>query len=266
MHLDIVLRTHYQKNKQPSQTSFRRICGDNKELMILKCFQSLITTINNCSNLKIFLTILDDHSDLEFLEKINKMLSKIKCEYKIVNLNVTGINETCYQQIVYALKAKELVYILEDDYLHEENSLDSLFNAIITLETIYQDYIQNNFIAISPFDCPFRYAKPEPTLLHWDGVRYWRSTNHSTFTLFTYGRVIAEYFNHFKLMSLHMPRIWEGDTINLMYKNIVTNEGKVLLFSPIPSVAYHLSYQEPARILTNHLNWETLWNSINIVE
>lgn len=262
MHLDIILRTHHNENKDYTRSdNLKRICGLDRKKMILKCMTSLVTAINACTILPINLIVLDDHSDSDTVESYKKILKHAKCSVEFVHLEVTGINYPCYEQLKRASQGTGLVYTIEDDYLHEINAINSLITALFTLDNSLKQKI-----ALYPFDCPFRYASPEPSLVLYDGTRYWRSVKQTTFVVFSHSELFREFFHLFRQMSLGMPNVYEGETINLMYKDIATNKGEVLAFCPIPSVAYHLAYTEPARILTNHLNWETLWNDVNILE
>jgi len=256
MHLDIILRTHYQSSKNNS--NLVRICGPDRKEMILRCLISLVNAINNCNLLPINLVILDDHSDSDIIDEYQKILKKAQCSVDFVNLEVTGINLPCFEQAKRASESTGLVYMVEDDYLHEPNAINSLITAFYTL-----DHNLKQKVALYPFDCPFRYVNPEPSLILYDGTRYWRGIKQTTFVIFSHSELFKNFFHLFKEMSLGMPHVYEGETINLMYKDVVTQTGEIMAFCPIPSVAYHLGYQEPARILTDHLNWESLWNSID---
>lgn len=262
MHLDIILRTHHNENKDYTRPdNINRICGTDRRTMMLKCMTSLVRAINACTSIPINLIILDDHSDELTIEYFKKILQHAKCHVDLVHLEVSGINLPCYEQLKRASQSTGLVYTLEDDYIHEENAINNLITAFYTLDNSLKQKI-----ALYPFDCPFRYANPEPSLILYDGIRYWRSIKQTTFVIFSHSELFREFFHLFRQMSLGMPHVYEGETINQMYKDLVTNKGEVLAFCPIPSVAYHLAYTEPARILTNQLNWETLWNSIDIIE
>jgi|GEM_PF-3454993 len=39
-------------------------------------------------------------------------------------------------------------------------------------------------------------------------------------------------------------------------KKIAEEDKKYKLFSPIPSIAYHLAYRDPTEIRTEHLSWK----------
>lgn len=253
--LDIILRTC--NNSKLQQTEYTRFCGVDREEMIFRCLLSLINTINN-TDFDIKLTVLDDDSDDKFVSKLQRTLINCIKDHELIRLEKTGFNNSAYEQFLLASQCEDLVYTVEDDYLHEENALTNLLNAYAYLSSR-----NNSPVVLHPFDCPFRYEplKEEPTYLFHDGTRYWRQVTHTTNTIFTESKVFKEHFFVFKTLALQYPKVLEEDTINKLYTNFKTNTGKVPAFNPIPSVAYHLSYAEPPEIKTTHLSWKDLWSS-----
>lgn len=259
--LDIILRTCSNSIIETSlknERNYQRISGADRKILLYNCLISLIQTINN-SNFNIYLTILDDNSSKDFLTKINILLEKCNKPYSIQNLKTRGFNNSAYQQFLAASQCKDLVYMVEDDYLHEVNAINNLLNAYFHLENRFKDKI-----VLSPFDCPFRYeeGKEELTTLLHDGTRYWRTTSYTTCTIFSKASLFKDNFEVFKDLALNYPKINEADTINKLYKkNLAQKDAKYKLFSPIPSIAYHLAYQNPAEINTEHLSWKHIWNN-----
>lgn len=258
--LDIILRTCSNSilEEKFKQQKHERISGQDRKCLLYNCLISLIQTINN-SNFNIHLTILDDHSSEDYLNKINILLEKCKKPYSIHHLKKTGFNNSAYEQFLIAAKCEDLVYTVEDDYLHELNAINNLLNAYFYLETRFKDKI-----VLSPFDCPYRYdeGKEELTTLFYDGSRYWRTTSQTTHTIFTKASFFKYNFEVLKNLALNYPKVDESDTINKLYKkNLSEEDKKYKLFSPIPSIAYHLAYRDPAEIRTEHLSWRHIWNN-----
>ena len=257
--LDIILRTCLNSELELNlkKKNYRRICGSNREELVYNCLISLIQTINN-TNFNIHVTILDDNSSEDFLLKVNNLFEACNKPFTIKHLKKRGFNNSAYQQFLLASKCKDLVYTIEDDYLHELNAINHLLGAYSYLQKRFKDDI-----VLFPFDCPFRYVegKEEPTMLLYDGIRYWRHTTYTTHTIFAKAEFFKKNFSIFKNLALKYPNVNEDDTINTLYeKKIDNNESnKAKLFSPIPSIAYHLSYQPPTEINTNHLSWKDLW-------
>jgi hypothetical protein len=264
MKLDIILRTcqNPDRSKKKDAKYLIRVCGnENRELMVLKCITSLIQTINVCELNDIKLTVLDDNSTEIFLNKLKKILNTCNKKNELINLQTKGPNDSAYKQFEIAANCEDMVYIIEDDYLHEEQALKSLIIAYNYLTTKY-----NNEIVLYPYDCAGRYDidKEYLTILLYDGIRYWRQIRHTAFTVFCHSRFIKNNFKMFEDAALMWPNFSEDDNINLLYQNYETGEGKIKAFSPLPSVAYHLSFNEPAEIKTDHLSWRHLWERIKI--
>jgi hypothetical protein len=77
------------------------------------------------------------------------------------------------------------------------------------------------------------------------------------------GAVFKAYFPVFKKLALgYGYGVEESDTINHLYNNLVEHGGPVTLFSPIPSLAVHLSYEAPTEITTEMFNWKTRWEEV----
>ena len=262
MKLHIILRT-CQRNDSDKKTNLKRICGDDRETMVLKCVMSLVNTINACvvsNNIKF--TILDDHSDDSFLVKLNKILNTCNKEIDLINFTLTGFQETAAEQFRLASKSDaDMVYTIEDDYLHEEHALDYMLFAHNHLTQKYR-----REIVLFPYDCIFRYVpnREYSTVLLYDGTRYWRQIKHTANTIFARKEFFSENIDMFLEYSYKYPNCTEDDYINKLYEDHSTGLGYAKAFSPIPSVAYHLSWNEPATIRTDHLSWRDLWDKIKL--
>lgn len=251
--LDVILRTCSTQ----SISRLNRICGDDRELMLVKCITSLINSINS-ANFSINLTVLDDHSSSSFLTLLESILSKCNKTYSLVSLEERGQNSSAYYQFLEAAQGEDLVYTVEDDYLHEPNAISNMLTAY--------NYLSKRFgkVVLSPYDDPLRYNgfNEEQTLLLHDGARYWRQTSKTTYTLFASSSLFRDNFQVFKTLALNYPRVLEDDTINNLYKTFLKDTGFYWVFNPIPSIAYHLSAATPLTINTGHLTWQDLWNLI----
>lgn len=261
--LHVILRTcqrsKLNENLRTSDIPLARICGDDRELMILKCVSSLVNSIN-AANASVKLTVLDDHSDKKFLNKLKKIITKC-INASIVSLDKKGFNNSAYQQFKLASETQGLVYTVEDDYIHEENAINDMIHAFIYFSQRFQDNVM-----IFPFDCPFRYEQgfEEPTVLFHDGNRYWRHVTKTTYTFLTHGETVKKHFKMFEKLALKYPSVLEDDTINTLYKKVIPSEQEdIIVFNPIPSLAYHLSYAEPVKIQSKQLTWKTLWEQTN---
>lgn len=254
MSLDIILRTC--SNSLLKQKNHTRICGDNRDLMLRKCFYSLIRAIK-ASQHQIKLTVLDDHSDADFLDFIKAFSDNIDLE--LIHLEERGPNYSAHMQFKVASECEGLVYIVEDDYLHEENAIDFMLGAYFNFVKRY-----NTDVVIYPYDCSLRYVTGEESLttLYHDGIRYWRGVDKTANTMLVHSLTLKSNWKEFENLGLNYPKVLEDDTINKIYYNENNKEAGVRAFSPIPSIAYHLGYSTPFEINTTHISWKHLWSSI----
>lgn len=262
MSLTVILRTCLRSKLDAGvDPKFVRICGNNRREMVLKCLKSLVISINRSKNF-VHLIVLDDGSDEDFLAELRAIVSH--SSYELISLvapeGVASFNHSAHEQFRMASEVDGLVYSVEDDYLHDEDAIDSMLAAYSYLSKRFSQ----DRIVLFPFDCPFRYeaGREEPTVLLHDGSRYWRQVNHTTNTFFTEGKHLKENFPVYAKLALEYPSVNESQTINRLYKSFNNMAGSLTAFNPIPSLAYHLSYAEPVAIKTDNINWRKLWDLV----
>lgn len=264
MKLTVILRTCLKSKLDAGvDPKFVRICGKDRREMLLKCLKSLVISINRYKNF-VHLIVLDDNSDIEFVRDMDRVLQQCNGLVEFVSLDpperIASYNHSAYEQFRMASEVDGLVYSVEDDYLHDEDAIESMLTAY--------GYLSNRFsedkIVVFPFDCPFRYeaGREEPTVLLHDGSRYWRQVGHTTNTFLTHGKHIKAHFPTYAKLALEYPNVNEQHTINRLYKSFSNMGGDLTCFNPIPSLAYHLSYAEPVAIKTDNLSWNSLWNTV----
>lgn len=262
--LDIILRTCANASVPvfgPRLMAPKRICGDDREFMIRKCLVSLVGSINACDH-DIKLIVLDDHSGDAFLEKIRRILSTCDKPYELVSLEEAGFNNSAYQQFLYASRARELAYTVEDDYLHTKDAIREMIYAYYH----FKAKVDFGDVAIYPFDCDHRYQDKQvlPCRIFYREGRYWRTNLASANTLFTHQSVFQKHFSVFESLALEYPSRDESDTINRLFTNLVDVPGSVALFTPIPSLAVHLGYGEPLEIDTEMFDWRKIWDNVEV--
>ncbi len=254
MRLHVIARTC--SNSLLTPTDLKRVCGDNRKLMMKKCFTSLVNSIK-ASQHEVTLTVVDDHSDAEFLEFVRNTTEGLA--FDLVSVETRGFNSSALEQFTRARDSDSLVYVVEDDYLHEPMAIDYMVGAYLYFLKRY-----NQSTLIYPYDCSLRYQEgaEEPTLLYHDGVRYWRSVGKTAGTFLTHYSTLQQHWDPFLRLATEYPSAMEDDTINTLYWSSTQPNAPIRVFSPIPSVAYHLGYSTPTGISTNHSRWEHLWETI----
>lgn len=264
MSLTVILRTCLRSKLDAGvDPKFTRICGKDRKEMLLKCLKSLVISINRCKNF-VHLILLDDNSDPEFIGDMDSVLQQCSGLVEFISLdppdNIASYNHSAYEQFRMASEVDGLVYSVEDDYLHDEDAIESMLTAYKHLS---QRFSQDK-IVIFPFDCPFRYetGREEPTALLHDGSRYWRQVGHTTNTFLTHGKYIKEHFPVYAKLALEYPTVNEQHTINKLYRGFNNMGGQLTCFNPIPSLAYHLSYADPVAIKVGSLKWQDIWTAV----
>lgn len=258
MKIDVVLRTHDTSEVHPKNGD-GRYCGTSKTVLIKKCVSSLIKTCNNVND-DVNIIWIDDHSTPENVSNLRDIFSKSK--HKIIEkpLQKTGHNESALAQFTECKNSNaDLIYCIEDDYLHYKSCMEEMIDSYITFKKNL-----NNEVAIHPFDDPDNYKQRfiEPTRIVLGSKRHWRLNTYTTFSFLANPSIVKENWDLFyKLSKLYMTpmgeanNIHEGTTINKIWRE------KVALFTPIPSLALHMQYNEQK---DKFINWQDWWNEADL--
>ena len=76
-----------------------------------------------------------------------------------------------HQSLIEAKNSEDLIYFVEDDYIHNKDSLNEM---VLTFERI-SSQIKND-IFLCPTDYPYLYSKAEPTQIFLGSNYHWRET------------------------------------------------------------------------------------------
>ena len=180
----------------------------------------------------------------EFLDKISKtdennnpitdnMISNMRNIFKSITLT----NEI----------ANDLVYFLEDDYIHENNSITEM---LFTYEKLSTQLDKEIFLC--PSDYPYLYSKLENAKIFIGYKRHWRTINETLITFMTSKKMVLKYWDEFVAMSTirHHPM---EKTLHKIYE-------KEYCLSPIPSLTMHCTNINSAYGLPPNFKWKKLWD------
>lgn len=256
----VVLQTHSQGDNHvyegylpPEQ---KRYTGASKLETSKRCVRSLINSLNNfyktAPNFGLKLQIFDDHSDEEYLEILRKDIDQCLFDVNLTNLEQIGISASmlaCYQ---YGKDhGTNLVYFAQDDYLYENNAIEEM------VEFFYQFSPKlEKPLCVYPFNDPYRYAhfNIHQTRILQGAKRYWRQNFATAFPFMVHHSVLTQEFDVFEGMGTHkIDRTMEDDTINQLFQ-----KRGYCLFSPLPSVAFHMQYETEK---DPFIDYRPLWNS-----
>jgi hypothetical protein len=255
MKIEIILRTHDQSNVH---TDRQRYCNKNKKELILGCFKSLINSANLVKNHLISIKVIDDHSSLEFLQELNEIRKTSFYPSTVINLNEKGYNHSALRQFQECRDSQsDLIYSVEDDYLHCSSALTEMIDCFELFEkNSGQD------ICIYPFDMPDDYVPPHmnPCYVVHGTCRHWKTGIWTTNTFMVRPKILKEHWSVFeKLAKEYSPDysdpnkqyVHEGNTICNVWKN------HTLRFSPIQSLALHMQFDTQK---DPYIPWETWWD------
>ena len=232
----------------------------------LRSLYSLIKSIkyllNKYSNIEVKLKIIDDKSNKENLSKIKELVSKSHLNIEIINHDNKEHNDVIKKQtsnetfanLSSLLKCfeigkkdgKDLIFFVEDDYLHFETSLEEMISSYerISSQT-------NRELFICPSDYPFFYMNNEKTSLLIGSKRHWRTINKTLCTLLTSHRFIDKYWSNFYNNCLDRHDPFEK-YLNELYQ-------KEICISPLKSLSVHFANINSSYGLSPYIDYKSLW-------
>ena len=255
MKLHIVIRTHDGKNIHGNKPRYINV---PKKDLIIGCLSSLINSANLVKNHSIHFTILDDHSTPNLINSINKIFSHSHHSWELIQLKEKGFNHSGYMQFLTCRDSDaDLVYSVEDDYLHQENAIAEMLFTYGYLKSYY--HLQKE-LCLFPFDNreDYEYTFIIPGRLFRTPTRHWKEGIWTTFTMMTKPKVFQDHWEIFeKLASQYTP--WNGiDEIELIHEgNTISNiwEHYVTRVNPVPSLALHIQFEKQRDPHIDHLKW-----------
>ena len=211
--LDIIIRTCASVNMLTQNK--KRLFQQEKIEYTLRTIKSLLNSTSDSKliNLNINFKVIDHNSTTKNLKEIDNIFKKFDKEYLLINLDISKFKNTINktnqmgkevtlnqmsnmanirQSLLEAKKSEDLIYFVEDDYIHKKNSLSEM---IFTYERIASQI--NNEIIICPTDYPYLYAKAEVTQNFLGDKFHWRKINE---TLCTFSNTFHFFFYVFKFI------------------------------------------------------------------
>ena len=142
---------------------------------------------------------------------------------------------------------EDLTYFVEDDYIHEKNSLTEM---LFTYEKIAS--LTKKELIICPTDYPFLYSQSEGTRIFLGDKKHWRQVDQTLCTFLTSKEIIERYWDQITSMCKFEHYPFEKPLHNI-YK-------KELCISPIPSLALHFTNVNSIYGLSPNVDWKRLWD------
>jgi hypothetical protein len=263
MKLEIIIRIHDGKNIHGNKPRYINV---SKKDLIIGCLTSLINSAN-LSNAEISFIILNDHCTQDCVSKIHNIFKHSKHLYQLIDLEIPGFNHSGLKQFEYCKNSNaDLVYSVEDDYLHCPEALQEMLFSYKHLKSKYN--LQKE-LCIFPFDNPEDYIPHQmyPGRVFRTLTRHWKEGIWTTFTMMTTPKVFQDHWKVFEKLALQYKPfaigenpdnlVDEGNTIGNIWKN------DVIRVNPIPSLALHIQFEEQRDPHINHLDWWTKYSKIH---
>jgi hypothetical protein len=271
--LDIIIRTCASVTMLTQSKA--RLFEKKKIEYTLRTINSLLKAVKSSSqlnDLNINFKVVDHNSSHQSLEKINDIFKKYEMEYTLINLDVSKfenkidkINQrnekvtknqmsnmaNIHQSLLEAKKSEDLIYFVEDDYIHNKNSINEM---IFTYERISSQL--NKEIILCPADYPYLYTKAEVTQIFLGGKYHWRKVNETLCTFLTSKKIIEKYWDKYISMCQKEHAPFEKPMHDIYEKE--------LCISPIPSLAIHFTNINSIFGLSPNVDWKKVWDENKI--
>ena len=268
--LDVFIRTCSSVNMLTQ--SKKRIFEKDKIEYTLTSINSILRSMNYAKkyypNIDLKIIVIDHNSSNENLEKIKNLLNSSSITSQLLNLDISEfsgaikkINEkneettlnqisnmsNIYKSLMLSKKSEDLIYFVEDDYIHE---LDSFTEMLFTYERIAS--LTGNELIICPTDYPYLYVRAENTKIYLGEKYHWRKIDETLCTFLTSKQIVEKYWGKFIGMCTleHFP--FESP-LHEIYKN-------ELCLSPIPSIAIHCTNINSIFGLSPNKDWKKIWD------
>ena len=270
--LDIIIRTCASVNMLTQNK--KRLFDKEKIEYTSRTIYSLLNSVKNNSQLneiKINFKVIDHNSSKQNLEKINSIFKSFGTNYDLINLDISNfeneienLNErgekVSFNQIsnmaninkslLEAKKCEDLIYFVEDDYLHQKHAISEM---IFTYERLASQI--NKDLILCPTDYPYLYAKADVTQNFLGHNYHWRKVNETLCTFLTSKNIIEKYWDQYIGMCKKEHAPFEKP-LHRIYE-------KELCISPIPSLAVHFTNVNSIFGLSPNVDWEKIWKENN---
>ena len=267
--LDIIIKTCTSVNLVTQNK--KRIFEKNKSEYTFRSINSIINSLKfgkeNFEKIDVKIYIIDHNSKKEDLDQIHNKLKKSNIKFEILDLDLKKFekiktldkgNPSIEKNMKSTManirasfnlakeKASDLVYFVEDDYIHKK---ESIFEMVSTYEKISSE--QNSELFICPVDYPYLYKKLDNSKILIGNKYHWRTVNESLLTFMTSKSLIKKYWDDLVLMSENEHSPFETP-LHKIYD-------KELCISPVPSLAMHCTNVNSVFGLSPNIDWNKLW-------
>lgn len=250
----------------------KRLFNKNKSEYTFRSLNSIIKSLNRAKlvlpKIKFDIILIDVNSEKNDIEQMKKQLEKSNLENSIISLNVkefsnnikninakkekvtenqiSNMSSIHKSFLVAKDQCNDLVYFVEDDYLHQ---LDSIYEMIFTYERISSQ--MNRELFICPTDYPYLYTKVDTTNIFLGSSKHWRKVEETLCTFLTSKIILQKHWEKFISMCQFEHYPFE-QPLHDIYKS-------EYCLSPMPSLALHCTNINSVFGLSPNMNWKKIW-------
>ena len=255
--LDIIVKTC--TNVHLVTQNKKRIFEKEKFEYTYRTINSLIKSSiylkNKFKNINVKFTIVDTNSSKLHIDKILSKISNEGFEAKLLtvgsskfsNDNMSSTMASIKESFLQAKNCEDLIYFVEDDYLHKVDSLSEMLFAYEKFSSIFQDEI---FILST--DYPYLYKNMVKTNVLLGENTHWRTVGESLLTFLTSKKMVEKYFSQLIDMATNKSEPFE--------KNLHEIYEKEKCLSPIPSLSIHLTNVNSVFGLSPNVDFKDIWD------
>ena len=249
----------------------RRIFDKEKNEYTFRTLKSLIKSINKASlqfkNIKFDLLVTDTNSAKEDIDKIQQILNQSNIENKFESIDPKNFEDKIkpgyseakfsnmsnfYTSLMVAKKdPADVIYFVEDDYLHSEDAITEMIFAYEKFCTIF-----SKDVVLLPADYPYLYAKDDVTKIYLGEKYHWRLVSESLVTFMTSKKVIEENYLNLEKMGIEWIDPWEKP-LHDIYNSYPC-------LSPMPSLAVHCANINSIFGISPFIDLKKLWEKSKV--
>ena len=252
--------------------SKKRLFEKEKSEYTFRSLNSIIESIklakSTFSNIQFDIVISDYDSKNEHKNQLKHQLDKSNLKYSFVPVNIDEFKNNIkkinaknekvtenqisnmsniHNSLLYAKNnCKDLIYFVEDDYIHTKNSFKEI---ILTYERISTQL--NRELFLCPADYPYLYTKADPTNIFLGSEKHWRKVDETLCTFLTSKKMLEKHWKKLTSMCLYEHYPFE-QPLHEIYNS-------EFCLSPIPSLAMHCTNINSIFGLAPNFDWKKIW-------
>jgi hypothetical protein len=249
----------------------KRLYDQKKSEYTFRSLNSIIVALKEAQisfpKVNFNIIIIDHKSKKEDISQMENQLKKSNFKYSFLNLNINDfisdikktneknenvtenqISNMCniHKSLLMASKCDDLIYFVEDDYIHTK---EALVEMMFTYERLASQIKQE--LILCPTDYPYLYTKIDNTNIFLGSKKHWRKVDETLCTFFTSKKMLNKHWEKFISMCKFEHYPFEKP-LHEVYKN-------EYCLSPIPSLALHCTNVNSIFGLSPNVDWLRIW-------